>query len=208
MFEKVRATHYILLYIQQGRTSMKRIFILLMSLLFAASAGGACADVAVKGSFDFSGTAKYGSSETDTGSGFDLSVEYFGTVAKIVQLGGGVEYQFLRSSGEGGEFGFLPIYGAVRVVIPVPAVKPYALGRIGYNLFRGDSAFKDDGSGGQADLKGGLAYGIGGGIIFLKYVLIEGQYSVNQGKLDYASIPDKDFTYSRFQLSAGVNFSF
>jgi hypothetical protein len=171
-----------------------------IGLLCVVSTGGAFADVVFKGSYDFS--------TSDAGSGFDLSVEYYKTVLEIVHLGGGVEYQFARTSDNGGEFSFLPIYGSVRVVIPVPVVKPYAIGRIGYNLFRGDSAFVDDGIGGQANLKGGLTYGIGAGIIFLKYVLIEGQYSVNQGTLNYATIPDEDFTYSRFQLSAGINFSF
>jgi len=187
---------------------MRKILILLISAVFVFAASGAFADVVFKGSYDFSGTAKYESFKTDAGSGFSLSVEYYKPILKIVHLGGGVEYQFPRANEDNGEFNFVPIYGAVRVVIPVPAVKPYAIGHIGYNIFRGDAAFVDDGSGGQANLKGGLAYGIGAGVIFFKYVLIEGQYSVNRGTLSYELLGDVGFTYSSFQLSAGVNLGF
>jgi hypothetical protein len=201
--------HYITRYIAQWRTSMRKMLILLIIALFFTAAGSALADVAFKGSYDFNGIAKYESFQTDAASGFDVSVEYYGSVLKVVQLGGGIEYQFPRANEDSGEFSFVPIYGAVRVIIPVPAVKPYVIGRIGYNLFRGDAAFVDDGSGGQASLKGGLTYGVGAGIIFLKFVLVEGQYAVNKGTLKYGTAPgDVGFTYSRFQLSAGINLAF
>ena len=187
---------------------MRKLHIILVSAVFMFAASGAFADMVFKGSYDFSGTAKYESLETSASSGYSLSVEYYKPILKLLQIGGGVEYQFPRANENNGEFNFIPIYGSVRVVVPIPAVKPYAVGRIGYNFFLGDAAFKDDGSGGQADLKGGLTYGIGAGAILFKYVLIEGIYNVNRGTLSYESLGDVAFTYSRFQLSAGVNLAF
>ena len=194
---------YNIQYIPEWRIIMRKLLIILISAVFMLAASGAFADMVFKGSYDVRGTAKYESFETSAGSGFSLSVEYYKPILKILQIGGGIEYQFPRAYEDNGEFNFIPIYGSVRVVVPIPAVKPYAIGRIGYNFFRGDAAFRDDGSGGQADLKGGLTYGIGGGVILFKYVLIEGMYNVNKGTLS-----DAAFTYSRFQLSAGVNLGF
>lgn len=187
---------------------MRIILVLIICTLLVLAAGTALGDAVFKGSYDFSGTASYDSSETDTGTGYALALEYYKPIREIIHLGGGAEYQFSRTSEDRGEFYFIPLYGSLRVMIPIRVVKPYAIGRIGYNFFRSDSVFADDGSGGKADLKGGLTYGFGAGAILFKYVLIEGQYSVNRGTLDYASREDESFTYSRFQISAGINLGF
>jgi hypothetical protein len=187
---------------------MRIILVLFIFFTFVGTASAAFGDAVFKGSYDFSGTASYDSSETDTGTGYALAIEYYKPIREIVHLGGGAEYQFSRTNEDRGEFYFIPLYGSLRVMIPIQIVKPYAIGRIGYNFFRSDSVFADDGSGGQADLKGGLTYGFGAGVIMFKYVLIEGQYSVNKGTLDYASREDESFSYSRFQISAGVNLGF
>jgi hypothetical protein len=191
---------YSVQYIPEGRIVMKKMLVVLCAVVFIGAASGALADAVFKASYDLSGTGKMGSLENDVEAGWSLAAEYYMPVINVLQIGGGAEYQFSRSAsgGTGGNFNFIPVYGAVRVVIPIPTVKPYAIGRIGYNFFLGDDDFK-----GGTDLKGGLTYGLGAGVILFKFVLVEGQYSVNKG-----SLGSTDFTYSKFSISAGINLGF
>ena len=178
---------------------MRKIIIVLIAVAFIGVSSGALADAVVKGSYDLSGTAKSDSTESDTDTGWSAAVEYYYPVIKFLQIGGGAEYQFPRSGKDiTGKFNFVPVYGAVRVVVPIPPVKPYAVGRIGYSFLFGDDDFK-----GGKDLKGGITYGFGAGVILFKFVLVEGQYSVNQG-----AVGSTDFSYSKISVSAGLNVGF
>ena len=57
----------------------------------------------------------------------------------------------------------------------------------------------------EADLEGGLYWGLGGGFIINKHFLIELLYSVNNGKAKTLGY-EFDIEYSKVTLNLGYNF--
>ena len=155
------------------------------------------------GDHEVSGYGLSGTEDVDTG--VSLSGELFANVAKNFDIGGGITVQIPRSQKDfEGDFYFIPLYGALRVRFDTENVTPYFIGQIGYNFFDGDSNYKGYGMY-EADLDGGLYWGLGGGIIFNKHFMIELLYSVNNGTgtiLGY----EFDIEYSKVTLNIGYNF--
>ena len=155
------------------------------------------------GDHEVSGYGLSGTEDVDTG--VSLSGELFANVAKNFDIGGGITVQIPRSQKDfEGDFYFIPLYGAMRVRFDTENVTPYFIGQIGYNFFDGDSNYKGYGMY-EADLDGGLYWGLGGGVIFNKHFLIELLYSVNNGTgtiLGY----EFDIEYSKVTLNIGYNF--
>jgi hypothetical protein len=164
---------------------------------------GACAafaEVAIKGGVDVGGTLDVEGTDFDVDTGFSVAGEFTKSVAKIVSLGAGAEFQFPRSTESGsGTFNFIPVYALGKIQIPIP-LNPYASAKVGYNFFLGNDDFKGGGS-----LKGGLHYGFGVGISLFKLLLAEGSYSIHNGVYESGG-GDSDITYSTFSIKAGVKF--
>jgi hypothetical protein len=177
------------------RVKMKGL-LLILAVFMLLTGTWASADFALFGSIDVGGEAISDGSKQDVNTSGALAVEFYKPFRKIFQLGGGLQYQFPRGYSEGsGQFSFIPLYGSIRLVVPLVAVKPYGVGRIGYGFLTGNDEFRSGG-----DPSGGLYYGLGAGVVLLKILLIEGSYNVNAG-----SVGSTDFDYQKFSVSAGVN---
>jgi hypothetical protein len=171
---------------------------------FAEGIGGTVKlGIDLAGDHEVSGYGLSGSDDVETG--FSLTGELFGKVSNIFDIGGGVTIQIPRSQEDfAGDFYFIPLYGMIRARIETETVTPYFIGQLGYNFFDGDSDYKGYGIL-EADLEGGLYYGLGAGIIIGKHFLIEALYSVNNGTgtiLGY----EFDIEYSKVTLNFGYNF--
>ncbi len=155
------------------------------------------------GDHEISGLGMSGSEDVDTG--ISLAGELFAKIGNNFDIGGGVLYQIPRSQEEfEGDFYFIPIYGAMRVKSSNEKIAPYLIGQLGYNFFDGDSDYKGYGMF-EADLEGGLYWGIGGGLIIMKHFLIEALYSVNNGTAEVLGY-DFDIEYSKVSINLGINF--
>ena len=102
---------------------------------------------------------------------------------KKYTYGAGGEFMLLRTSETftgGGGFGFNSLYGFGRYKIDE---RLYGTGRLGYNFYMADSAFKYCGDDCSTELDGGLFYGIGIGIILTPKINLEGLYIHNEGTM-------------------------
>jgi hypothetical protein len=179
------------------------MFVIISALAIFALLGtsAAFADFMIKGGVDLGGTLDIEGYDYDVNTGFTAAVEFTKSVAKIVDLGAGGEFQFPRSPEDSsGEFYFIPLYAVGRVKIPIP-LHPYATGKIGYNFFLGNEDYK----GTDGKLTGGLHYGFGAGIVVFKFLVVEGSYSIYSGVHEWGG-SDFDTTYKAFGLKAGVKF--
>jgi hypothetical protein len=119
-------------------------------------------------------------------------------------LGAGLEYEFGSSLtiDTSAVFQFIPIYGVVRVPFDIGPVTPYAVARIGYGVFSGNSAYT-----GGVSLTGGLYYALGGGIdlrLGQFSIFAEGTYSADNGSFPLLGITF-NVLYTTLDLSAGVS---
>jgi len=171
---------------------------------FAQGIGGAVKlGVDFDGDHDVSGYGFSGTEEVDTGVSF--SAELFTKIGYNLDLGGGITVQIPRSQKDfEGDFYFIPVYGAIRARFESGNVAPYFIGQLGYNFFDGDSDYKGSGVY-EADLEGGLYWGLGGGVIINKHFLIELLYSVNNGTAEELGY-EFDIEYSKITLNFGYNF--
>ena len=145
------------------------------------------------------------SGSTDVEKGFSISGELFGKVSDIFDIGGGITFQIPRSQEDfEGDFYFIPLYAMIRARIETENATPYFIGQVGYNFFNGDSDYKGSGMF-EADLEGGLYYGLGVGIIIGEHFLIEALYSVNNGTGTISGY-EFDIEYSKVTLNLGYNF--
>ena len=150
---------------------------------------------------EISGNGTSVSADVDTSASF--SAELFGSPHKNIDIGGGMIFQLPRKAklyGAEGKFNFIPFYGLVRLKSSSSHVAPYGIVQIGYNLFLADTNYKGD-----ADLRGGLYYGVGGGVIIKKMFSIELLYSENNGEAEYAGYT-LDVKNTQFTLNFGFNF--
>lgn len=138
----------------------------------------------------------------DTEMGISIGGEYFFDLNESLAVGAGVEYQLTRKN-EGAEIGFnnIPLYALGRYQIS-PSL--YLTGKVGYNIFQVEEPLEG------LQIKGGLFYGFGGGVIFSDMLQLEILYSIHNAKLE----PEEDFglsyymgwEYSKIGLSVGFKF--
>ena len=183
---------------------MKRILILAVvvtAMLFTSSVFAANLSGVAKLGIDFGGRHEIGPNEWDNKAGFTLGGEVYYLANENFDVGGGVQYQFSRDRKDlAGKYWFFPVYAAVRIHPPMTDLTPYGILQLGYNFYGGDSNYK-----GTADLRGGLYWGIGGGVIFQKHFLTELMYAENRGTSKTGGT-STDVKNSRISLSIGYNF--
>jgi hypothetical protein len=189
--------------------AMKRrwIFISLFITLFIVN--NACAGGVIKFGIDSEGDHKvtgFGASGTeDVEASSSLTAEFYSPVANTLDLGGGVTFQSPRSQKDyAGDFYFIPVYFAMRTRFLNKNTTPYFIGQLGYNFFFGDSDYRGTGIY-EADLDGGLYWGLGGGVIVNNNFLIELLYTENNGTATTMGY-EFDVKYSKVTLNFGFNF--
>jgi len=179
------------------------IFSFLIILGFSSSAVFGF-DIVVKGGLDVAGEIEDENNySADIETGFSFSGEFLADIFPLVQAGIGAEGQIMRCSDEPGaskdnKFGFIPLYGMFRVPFDLQIAKPFAAAKIGYNFFIASDEFEANNG---SDNKGGLYWGIGGGVIAWD-VVFELSYSQHLVK-----ISSHKFTYSKVMLAVGYDFS-
>jgi hypothetical protein len=179
-------------------------FVLCLAANHALASGAVKLGIDTQGDHDASGGGVSASTDVDTG--ISLTGELFTDIDDHFDLGGGISFQLPRSlkGNSSDEFNFVPIYGMVRVKSGSPKIAPYGILQLGYNLFLANSSYKGTASG-EADLEGGLYYGIGGGVLLKKHFIIELLYSKDYGKFKVAGV-SSDIEYSKITLNLGYNF--
>jgi hypothetical protein len=193
---------------------MKKLFcVMVIVLAFTPIAFSQSKPIVVRAivPIDFAGTmtaSKDGSGDLDVNMGFGAGAEVMVGISQGLQVGGGAQFLLSRAFSKytDEKFAFIPFYGLVSYSFDLGIVSPYAIGRIGYDLFTGNDAFK-----GSGDLTGGLYFAIGGGAAIkipnsTLGAFVEADYSMNNGTYSY-SIIDIGFAYKRLELCAGVSFS-
>lgn len=180
------------------------LFILITIILMLVMAHSAFANGQLKVGIDLVGEQDFlsgGASATENVDfGLSLGAEFFSSINKNVDAGGGIVYQVPRkiSNYDGdAKFNFIPLYGALRLrfTSEPTSPSPYVVIQLGYNLFFGNDGYRGDGT----DLEGGEYVGFGGGIIFNEKYAIELHYSENNGTADMGE--DIGVKYTKFALN-------
>jgi len=182
------------------------IFILVLSLMLisASALADSHMNMAKQGTwtlgidYDMGGTlteTDQNEDENDVNGGFTLNGEYVIPYKNNMSYGGGVAYQLSRSftDNEAKEVNFMPLYGIFKYDMENEA---YVIGHLGYNIFSGSDAYKDN-----EELSGGLYYAAGAGIDMQEKYNGELIYSVNKGTRG-----NYDVSYSKLSLSFGYEF--
>jgi len=168
--------------------------------------------VRATGQFDgnLAGTIEGVTVNADVAGGYAIGFEALYKVFPYLQIGAGVEYQFLRDvTYQGADLGnlqFVPIYGMVRVPFPLGHVEPYIVGRIGYGIYSGDSTFTESG---LITINNGLYFGLGGGVDYRFggiSVFAEATYALDDGSRTLAGVTEND-SYTMLDISVGLGFS-
>lgn len=140
--------------------------------------------------------------ERDVVSGYSIAGEYLRKTNRDFSFGGGIEYQSMRRiSGEDNSFNFIPLYFLVRTN-PLPsrkAARPFLSGKLGYNLYHETNP--DPGY----DLRGGLYYGFGAGLMLQKNLQMELTYTNNNSELESNNLVIKH-SYGEIGFSLGYRF--
>lgn len=187
-----------------------KAFIFVSVLLVFTSANSAFAGAAVKLGLDLNGNHEFSnevgninySEDMDVDSGISFSGEIFNSQNRNFDIGGGITFQLPRTLEDSDAgFNFIPVYGMLRLKLENGSITPYFIGQLGYSLFFGDDDYKEF----DADLTGGLYYGLGGGVVVDQKFLIELLYSVSNGTYE---VYDEDFDveYSVISLNFGFYF--
>ncbi len=107
---------------------------------------------------------RYGNYHTNVGA--SLAQELYISPNDLFSFGLGVRYMFPRSiddfnegNSSGEKLAFIPLYGALKINLPVENIPLYAKLAAGYNFVQGNPAFND----GKDDIKGGFYYSVGAG---------------------------------------------
>ncbi|MDC7241934.1 MAG: hypothetical protein PQJ50_16385 [Spirochaetales bacterium] len=104
-------------------------------------------------------------------AGMSLVQEFYISPNDLLSFGAGVRYMFERSIDEfsvvssGEKLTFIPIYGVLKINLPVDNVPLYAKLAAGYNFVQGNPAFND----GKTGVWGGFYYSVGGGVDYPFY---------------------------------------
>lgn len=165
-------------------------------------------EINIKVGFDFDG--KYDLSEDiagletrnlDTGNNVSFAAEYIQYIYDYIGIGGGFSAQIPRWIDElPGKFGFAPAYLSVKVRSwpQEPGLYAYISGQVGYNLFYGDSSFRDK----MSVREGGFYYGVGIGVVY-KAFLAEGLFSSNSGIMEDENNDKISVDYGKITVSVG-----
>jgi hypothetical protein len=140
--------------------------------------------------------------EQDVVSGYSVAGEYLKKTKGDLLFGGGIEYQSRRRVvGDNNYFNFIPLYFLVRTntLSTKQKTRPFLSGKIGYNLYHES----DPGPG--YDIRGGLYYGFGAGIMLQKNLQMELAYTNNNSELDSTSLAIKH-SYGEIGFSLGYRF--
>ncbi|MCG8606160.1 hypothetical protein MJD09_14385 [bacterium] len=124
---------------------------------------------------------------TDSNLGLVSALEFLagGSWAKI---GGTLEYQLPRElENINGNFGFLSFYTLTKISLPLP-FEPYVTGRLGINILRGDTNYKNTKYAGvhpsqlgtSIKFLQGIGYGFGIGVPISKRYFVEALYRANK----------------------------
>lgn len=172
-------------------------------------------------------------SETgDVDSGLTISAEYLVGINEMVAIGIGGTYQVPRGVDEdwpAGKFNFANAYGILNIVFNMQGstVSPFVPIHIGYGYLMADSTLKESiGSGREdaetfnpaydIDVKGGIYWGVGFGLLFDNNIQVELLYNVNNGEMKYKTggeTSTADFTgttlefeYTKLSITVGYKF--
>lgn len=141
--------------------------------------------------------------EEDIEMGFSVGGELFLALSDKVEVGAGAEYQTYRKTEYTSiEFNYIPVYVLGRLKI---TPEFYVTGKVGYNWFD-----VNEEKPAYVTLKGGLFYGVGGGMVLNEILQLEILYSTHNGgwitELEGYPKQEFDWKYSKIGLSAGVKF--
>jgi hypothetical protein len=184
---------------------MKKILTLTCVISMLSIGAFAQVNILVKGGVQISTAHNWDPGpDLDVDMGYAAAVEVTYNEIPFVEVGGGIEYEFERAltDYQSSKFNFIPVYAVVRGVLDMPMFAPYAVGKIGYNLFLANSDYAGSGN----DTTGGVYWSVGAGVIVVGLVVVEVAYTTNYGYLDFSG--GIDITDSHFDISAGIKYSF
>ncbi|HBK68824.1 MAG TPA: hypothetical protein DDZ91_09295 [Firmicutes bacterium] len=184
---------------------LKKMITFILSLVMVfLTAWAVQAQGVIKFSADLSGSVETNYLQKNTcpvNPGYLVGIEFFQQKQEETLLGAGVEYQLLRyAENLDEEFGFIPVYGLIRLHFsPFARSKPYLIGKLGYSFFRVEEPDND------FDYKGGLYYGGGIGLTLSNNVQFEADYTVHNGekRLRNFLFP---YRYTKVSLALGLLF--
>lgn len=218
---------------------MKKLTLLLGMLVVACLAFAQLRVQAVMG-MDTSGNHEISvnsdSQDFDVKTGYSPSIEAFAVNGNVL-YGVGAEYQLDREidlednyydkeEGLSPKFGFTPIYALVKLQLPLAqAFKIEALGHVGYNLFRYNDDYAEDGEYSEGSYygsvkckaEGGLYYAYGAGVVLGEKIVVQMLVKTNKASMDvnyeygdssyYESYKyNMDIVNEQVQFSAGLRF--
>lgn len=131
------------------------LLLIMIPLSVSAQKGGRLHTVSL---FGFEPVSRY--NNVVTGSGISLAQELYISTGRLLQIGGGFRYLFPRTSEDDEQLTWMPLYGAVKLFLPVESVPLYARGALGYSFLSGNSAAEQN----KTDLKGGMYFNLGAGV--------------------------------------------
>lgn len=185
--------------------SIMAVMLLTASAALAQDFGGA-----IKLSVDFAGNHETGiwngaalvPDSKQNKAGFTVHGEVYIKPTENIDVGGGIQWQISRERKNlPGKFWWVPIYGVIRIHPKLTEITPYAIAQVGYNFFGADNTYL------AAPVKtnGGLYWGVGGGLIFMRQFLLEVMYSENWGSVNAAGT-SVDVKNERISVALGYNF--
>ncbi|MDR3243754.1 MAG: porin family protein [Elusimicrobiota bacterium] len=190
---------------------MKKLVIAVAAAVFFAGSVFAAGEINVKAGVQLGGSLKVEGGGESTSftppEGFSIGAEFLYPVAKIVKVGGGVDYLVARkidkdASSNASEVSFIPIYAAIQVNPIAAADGVFFKGKVGYSIFSLSNL------GSEQTTKGGLTWGLGAGYEFPFGLILGLSYDFY-----YSAIEDSrddrdtmDITYSALTVAVGYKF--
>lgn len=146
----------------------------------------------------------------DVNVGISPAMEYLFQYNALL-FGLGAEYQVQRTvkfspDGTDSKMGFIPLYGTVRYqIMSQRNFNPEFAAQVGYNFLTADDDYLEY----DAEVSGGLYWGIGAGIAIQQKYLVQLMYKTNYGKYE-AEIDDADYNadITNTQLNLSLNYRF
>lgn len=190
-------------------TALFILFSLLAVGCFGVFQFGVGLDLAGKHGYDWSASNLI-DKDYDVNVGLSPAMEYL--IQKNALLFGlGAEYQVPRTvkfspDGTDSKMGFIPLYGVVRYqVSSARNFFPELAAQFGYNFMTADDNYLEY----DAEVNGGLYWGIGMGLVIQQRYLVQLAYKTNYGKYD-AEIEDLDYKadITNTQLNLSLNMRF
>ena len=186
---------------------MKKLVVIAAAVLLFSGVGYAN-DLNIKAGFDAFGNletkAKGGYTSNDIiRTGFSLAGEYLIPLMSVVKIGGGLEYQFMRTGKkyDNAKIGYVPVYATIQINPINSCDGIYFKGNVGYSaIFRFDPRNRNE-------TTGGLYYGLGTGYDFKSGLILEMMYGMYTGTVNYRNAGgEADFNYSKLGFNIGYKF--